>query len=415
MKKIPLLLLFLSIQTFAIKISIEKAELKNLQTRYKELLKKPLDKFVASKINKKNVRDALGAISDLNLKTEQRKFRKILKDENVAEAYQLKMDIKDLKKEIKQKTIKLKRKKKSPSTKEKLPTIKVVKTDILPYGTTIYEEKIFDIEKLINQIKTDNDIVELAQLQYQIALFMMRRMDIDIPAGDLGFRLHKRFLENELIGEKEKNYLLFFSSLLHMINYTNALQKKIKENKPSQKTKKSLAKAIIGIHMFLIDLSAIPMEPDWGPEKDKKFIENFAQNKINIDTVKNEFRENFKGLLSLLIFFPQSEPIRLSKSLDAILIAEQANYYKLQKKGQSKYIPNVFYPDDLDQEIIQANETKNNKKRAHSLNPLLTKYPDKTATEKIEYAFELFDSAKIQGQKPREEIKVREESKSDWE
>lgn len=406
----------------------EMPSLQQLRSDYRELLKKSLSKEVADLTGKKTVKEALRVARDYEREEEFGQLFRVLQDENVAEAYRLFGLIKDLRRQEKMfgrpakgeppvetpkpaitstppaKPKKVKQPKKE--TYKPLSSMEIARTYIvLPGGAPISTQETFDLEKMITNLKTDLDMLELARLQYQLALYVIRRISIDMPEKDFGFRPYDRVLDNEILDSVSKDYLLLFTTLAHMLNYTEVIKKALVKGDKSKQIKTALAKAIIGIHRFLLDIAV--MQFGWDPKDDEKFVQDFAQGKTKISAVKKIFRKNFEGLLNLLMFFsPESKPTRLSNILDPILLAEQTDYYKPQKKGEHLYIPTLYYPDDLDEKIIQMNKEKGSKDMGYYLNPYLSMFRQNSPTETVEHVFGLFETVKIL---PEESLREKKE------
>ena len=359
-----------SVMQRAKKIEKEKKSipsLKELEEKYEKLLILETTPNVQFFIRKKRVKEALWKAKRYHREKNYVPFFRILQDKNIAEAYHLENLIergrkyttistwpteplknilsKNKKSKVNTNQTQIKQQKIKPT----IPLPVLMFTSLEDKNETLTAYK-FDVEESIVSIKNIQDLADLCKYQYLLAMFIFLGLDPDTPGGDFSFRKCEA-IKKHTKKTWYKEWMQTFLSLAHMLNYTRIIRENPTENK------KQLGKAIIGVHRFITELSYHPKGPEWTTEKNIEFIEKFAAGKTSIEQAKQELKINFSKLSELLSFFPKEKYLSEEKKiLISTLAKKQSTYYKHKVEKTDKYIPSLYYPDDLDEKIIKINE-----------------------------------------------------------
>ncbi len=222
-----------------------------------------------------------------------------------------------------------------------------------------------DIKSYLYNTKSLTGLMNFARLQTKLAIYALERINLDTPGGDCTYRIYDQIENSKKLDAYEKGECQFFLSLLHSLNYIEVTENLLKKKKnPTKKLLTSFAKSIIGVRRVLLEITT-PVEP---LETDKTFVKNFSGKKEEIKLVQKKLEQNLSKLFFLLRFTSKT---KLSKQKKHTIgyFTKNNHYYckekncsfckKLRKikrpEQQDPYVETLYYPTDMDNEIIARN------------------------------------------------------------
>ena len=124
----------------------------------------------------------------------------------------------------------------------------------------------------------------------------------------------------------------------------------------------AVAKSVIGIRNFLTELTYHLGNPKkTGIKPDRTFVQNFSENPDKyLSEAKAKLKEQFIRIFFLLRFFPENRKItkRMTKIYKTILPYQEFYCPTCKSKNQDPAILELYFPDDMDREIIQRNKKR---------------------------------------------------------
>ncbi len=262
----------------------------------------------------------------------------------------------------------------------------------------------WNVDQKIKQSDTFNDVLFLAKLQYKLALFILEHTENDVPIievddngkayesddqenslsssssdseydeseddqgyeskeqicthplGDFSFRTCSMIENNPNFTAAAKEDIQVFMSLIHHLNYANAIKKSGKINFTEQIIK-NIGKSIVGVRPFLCDTSTYKLDQ----KKDTLFVENYYKSKNPLTATQKELQINFSFLMKSL-FLLKAIKIKgrkfYKKTFKEIKLTQYyCNQDRLTYKNPT-LSESFYYPKNMDKVIVKIHNKK---------------------------------------------------------